>query len=164
MALEKVEFGPVVIESIEASKNNANWSRIRVKQTVKSFYRGGNAQSANGLGLQSLLGGPLESTTERHCSENVENKVLEAAGLKEGSTIPGVQITWYRHTKPCWDGQNPGTDGKYYTSKITAIGTEAVVDVPVEETDKMYTAWKTAVEAKATKTSLGAGLTTQIPD
>lgn len=145
--------GEVRIESIEPSRKNANWSRVRFVQETE--YRGDNSASPNGLGLQSLLGAPLKS--ERHCSENVENAVLDANGLKEGSVVKGVNIGWFRHTKPCWDGHQVGGDGKYYTSKIVAEGQPTETDVPVEVTETTYREWKAA------KVAQSAGISTPAP-
>ena len=139
------EFGDVVITSIEQSKN-PEWSWVGFEQATKTTYVGDNAERSTGLGLMNILAPqPATFDGKRKCYEMVKNSVLEAAGLSIGSIVPGVQITSYAHEVPVKDGMVAGNNGKFYTTKITSLGSPTSVDEKREVSEKEYARWKAAV-------------------
>lgn len=144
-------FGDVVIAAITPSAKNPDWSWVKFEQTTKTVYEGANDNSSRGLGLMSILA-PQATEVEgkRTCYENVKNETLAAAGLGEGSIVPGVQITSYAHEVPVKDGMTAGNGGKFYTTKIATLGSATSVDVPRSESEAEYKSYKERVANVAT--------------
>ena len=156
MAIKSKVFGGVVIAEITPSTNNKEWSWVKFSQEITTTYEGSNENSSKGLGLMSILA-PQATEVEgtRKCFENVKKETLKAAGLGEGSIVPGVQITSYAHVTPVKDGMTAGNNGKFFTTKITTKGSELTVEVPRAESEAEYARWKAAVS----KTAASAGAT-----
>lgn len=133
-------FGTIKVVAVEAAKKEG-WSRVQFEQEVHSS---GNEASPNGLGLMSAVQG---FNDKRTCYENVSNEVMDKLGLKEGAELKGFNIARYRHEIPVSDNHKPGGNGKFYTTKLVAEGQPTDYEVALEESQRMYDAWKAAVSA-----------------